>query len=151
MVTARVEAIDRLLGLEMGADDYICNPFSPREVVAWVRAVLRRADNAIGPQPPVPPLTLDKARFEAHLYGRGFDLTPVEFRPLNALASQPGRVFPRDRLMEHLYNDCRVVTDRTGDSHSKKLRRKLEAARLECRSMIRSVYGMGYKLESCSE
>lgn len=142
MVTARVEAIDRLLGLEMGADDYICNPFSPREVVARVWAALRRADNAIGPQPPAPPLTFDEARFEAHLYGRRLDLTPMEFRLLNALASPP----PRDRLMEHLYNVYRVVTDR-----SKNLRRKLEAARLECRSMIRSVYGMGYKLESCRE
>ena len=93
---------------------------------------------------------MDEARFEAHLYGQRLDLTPVEFRLLNTLASQPGRVFPRDRLMEHLYNDYRVVTDRTVDSHIKNLRRKLEAARPECKSMIRSVYGVGYKLESCS-
>lgn len=151
MVTARVEEIDRLLGLEMGADDYICKPFSPREVVARVRAVLRRVDGVLSSEPEGPALTLNEERFEAHLYGQRLDLTPVEFRLLNTLAGQPGRVFSRDRLMEHLYNDYRVITDRTVDTHIKNLRRKLELVRPQCKSMIRSVYGVGYKLERCSE
>lgn len=145
MLTARVEEVDRLLGLEMGADDYICKPFSPREVVARVKAILRRlqagppADNAPG-------LVIDQDRFEASLDGERLDLTAVEFRLLQSLAASPGRVFSRDQLMEKIYSDHRIVGDRTVDSHVKNLRRKLSAVRPGV-DLIQSVYGVGYRYE----
>ena len=142
IVTARVEEIDRLLGLELGADDYICKPFSPREVVARVRAVLRRA--IVAPAAPAPPIELDADRFEARVRGRALILTPVEFRLLHKLADQPGRVFSRAQLIEALYVDHRVVSDRTVDSHVKNLRRKLVDAGVD---PIASVYGVGYRLD----
>lgn len=144
MLTARVDEIDRLLGLELGADDYICKPFSPREVVARVKAVLRRAL----PQPDAPPehaLKVDPQAHRAWLDGTELDLTPVEFRLLRTLAGAPGRIFSRDQLLDHLYDDHRVVTDRTVDSHIKNLRRKLEAIREG--DTIRSIYGVGYRLD----
>ena len=140
MVTAKVEEIDRLVGLDLGADDYVCKPFSVRELVARVKAILRRGRTlAAG-------LALDEERHVAHLDGRVLDLTPVEFRLLRALASSPGRVFPRERLLERLYEDHRVVTDRTVDAHVKNLRRKLEEIR-PGEELVRSIYGVGYKLE----
>jgi two-component system response regulator BaeR len=145
MVTARVEEIDRLLGLELGADDYICKPFSPREVVARVKAILRRAQRAADTSS-APRLIIDDERFEASLDGRTLGLTPVEFRLLKTLAAQPGRVFPRQKLLDQLYADHRVVSDRTVDSHVKNLRRKLQEANPEL-EMIRAIYGVGYKLE----
>lgn len=147
MLTARVEEIDRLLGLELGADDYICKPFSPREVVARVNAVLRRADGRtehVAEQPPR--LEIDELRFVARAAGVELDLTPVEFRLLQALVSGRGRVFSREQLLDRAYADHRVVTDRTIDSHIKNLRRKLEAA-LPDERPIRSVYGVGYKMD----
>jgi two-component system response regulator BaeR len=145
MLTARVEEIDRLLGLELGADDYVCKPFSPREVVARVKAVLRRfaprdADARSGR------LVVDAERFRATIDGRAPDLTPVEFRLLRTLASRPGRIFSRNELLDHLYTDHRVVTDRTVDSHVKNLRRKLQQCGLED-EIVHAVYGLGYKLE----
>ena len=125
MVTARVEEIDRLLGLEIGADDYICKPFSPREVVARVRAILRRAQRGAA-APAATGFTIDEAQYRAAFDGRALDLTPVEFRLLNTLAAAPGRVFSRQQLLDNLYDDHRVVTDRTVDSHIKNLRRKLD-------------------------
>jgi two-component system response regulator BaeR len=142
IVTARVEEIDRLLGLELGADDYICKPFSPREVVARVRAVLRRASAAASAPPP--PIELDADRFEARVRGRALILTPVEFRLLHKLVEQPGRVFSRTQLIDALYVDHRVVSDRTVDSHVKNLRRKLVDAGVD---PIASVYGIGYRLD----
>ena len=142
MVTARVEEIDRLLGLELGADDYICKPFSPREVVARVRAVLRRAAAPASTEPP--PISLDDERFEARVHGRPLVLTPVEFRLLRKLAAQPGRVFSRTQLIDALYLDHRIVSDRTVDSHVKNLRRKLTEAGVD---PIGSVYGVGYRFE----
>ena len=142
MVTARVDEIDRLLGLELGADDYIVKPFSPREVVARVRAVLRRASAAAVPAEP--PFVLDEARFEARVRGRALILTPVEFRLLKKLGAQPGRVFSRAQLIDALYVDHRIVSDRTVDSHIKNLRRKLAEAGVD---PIASVYGVGYRLE----
>ena len=142
MVTARVEEIDRLLGLELGADDYICKPFSPREVVARVKAVLRRA-HAVD-STAAAPIELDEARFEARVRGMALSLTPVEFRLLGRLAAQPGRVFSRQQLMDALYRDHRVVSERTVDSHVKNLRRKLAAVGPD---PIDSVYGVGYRLE----
>jgi two-component system response regulator BaeR len=146
MVTALVEEIDRLLGLEIGADDYICKPFSPREVVARVKAVLRRASQAAAPGGTAPGFELDEARHTASLDGHRLDLTPVEFRLLKTLLDMPGRVWSREQLLDRLYDDHRIVSDRTVDSHVKNLRRKLEAARPEA-ECIRSIYGVGYKLE----
>jgi two-component system response regulator BaeR len=146
MVTARVEEIDRLLGLEIGADDYVCKPFSPREVVARIKAILRRANAAPGGDAAAAGLRLDEERYAASLDGETLDLTPVEFRLLRTLLDPPGRVWSREQLLDRLYDDHRVVSDRTVDSHIKNLRRKLGVARpdAEC---IRSVYGVGYKLE----
>ena len=141
MVTARVEEIDRLVGLDLGADDYVCKPFSARELVARVKAILRRPRNKAAAG-----LILLEAEHRAELDGRAIDLTPVEFRLLAALAAAPGRVFPRDKLLERLYADHRVVTDRTVDTHVKNLRRKLEEVR-PGEDLVRSIYGVGYKLE----
>jgi two-component system response regulator BaeR len=143
MITARVEEIDRLLGLELGADDYICKPYSPREVIARTRAVFRRIDA-------VPAwdenFAVDGERMEIRCRGRVLDLTPVEFRLLNTLLEKPGRVYSRDQLLNQLYEDNRIVTDRTVDSHIKNIRKKI-AHVLPGRDVIASVYGVGYKLE----
>ena len=144
MVTARVDEIDRLLGLELGADDYICKPFSPREVVARVKAVLRRVKRRDLPQDGG--LTLDDAGYRAAIGGRDLGLTAVEYQLLKVLASHPGRIYTRDQLMDMMYRDERVVSDRTVDSHIKKIRRKV-AAMLPDREIVHSVYGVGYKYE----
>ena len=144
MVTARVEEIDRLLGLELGADDYICKPFSPREVVARVKAVLRRTHG--GGQPAEQELVMDDAGWRATLAGRDLGLTAVEYQLLKVLAAQPGRIFSREQLMDAMYRDTRVVSDRTVDSHVKKLRKKV-ADIAPHREIIHSVYGVGYKFE----
>lgn len=145
MVTARVEEIDRLLGLELGADDYICKPFKPREVVARVKAVLRRTllgtvkSGGKG-------LQLDTDTFTASYDANKLDLTTAEFRLLAALHSRPGRVFSRQELLDAIYDDYRDVNDRSVDSHIKNLRRKF-AEHLSEGDTIHSVYGVGYKLE----
>ena len=145
MVTARVEEIDRLLGLELGADDYICKPFSPREVVARVKTVLRRTlPQAKGEAEHL--LTLDEERYQAILHGQKLDLTAVEFKLLSILARNPGRIYSRDTLMDKLYNDQRIVCDRTIDSHIKKLRKKISVVAPEL-ELIHSIYGVGYKYE----
>jgi two-component system, OmpR family, response regulator BaeR len=144
MVTARVEEIDRLLGLELGADDYICKPFSPREVVARVKAVLRRAKR--GERPAEAGVKLDEAGYRATIGGTDLNLTAVEFQLLKVLADQPGRIYTREQLMDAMYRDERVVADRTVDSHIKKIRRKI-AAVLPDREVVHSVYGLGYKYE----
>ena len=141
MVTARVEEIDRLLGLELGADDYICKPFSPREVVARVKAVLRRTASE---QSDKPGLVIDEEKFTARYCGHALSLTPVEFALLRTLSGQAGRVFSRDRLMDEMYSDYRVVSDRAVDTHVKNLRRKLQAVS-EGEELIESVYGLGYR------
>jgi two-component system response regulator BaeR len=147
IVTARVEEIDRLLGLELGADDYVCKPFSPREIVARVKAILRRV--AALPEAGSKryrDLHVDEESFVARVGDVTLELTPVEFRLLSLLAKQPGRVHTRDRLIESIYVDGRVVSDRTVDSHVKNLRKKLVAATGE-EDWIRSIYGVGYKLD----
>ena len=144
MITARTEEIDRLLGLELGADDYICKPFSPREVVARVRAVLRRAAHATDEVSAATGLVVDRERHRASLNGQALALTPVEFSLLSALIAQPGRVFTRDQLMNVMYADYRVVGDRAVDAHIKNLRRKL--LQIEPgREFIESVYAVGYQ------
>jgi two-component system response regulator BaeR len=144
MVTARVEEIDRLLGLELGADDYICKPFSPREVVARVKAVLRRAKRREAQAET--PVALDEGGLRARVAGHDLDLTAVEFQLLKTLVAQPGRIFSRDQLIDAMYRDARVVSDRTVDSHVKKLRKKI-ADVLPDREIVHSVYGVGYKYE----
>ncbi len=149
MVTARVDEIDRLLGLELGADDYVCKPFSPREVVARVRTVLRRVALAPSdlPRPGARTLSyrgveLDLDRLECRCEAEPVSLTPVEFRLLQTLIEHPGFVYSRDRLISACYDDHRVVSDRTIDSHVKNLRRKLGKD-----DLIHSIYGIGYKLD----
>ena len=143
MVTALVEEIDRLLGLELGADDYICKPFSPREVVARVKAVLRRV-NASEPAGSLSSLKIDTERHIASLNGQPLKLSPVEFALLIRLSSNPGQVFSRDQLMNSIYSDYRIVSDRTVDTHIKNLRRKLSDTSPGI-DLIESVYGVGYR------
>jgi two-component system, OmpR family, response regulator BaeR len=144
MVTARIEEIDRLLGLELGADDYICKPFSPREVVARVKTVLRRTGG--GQTIHAEGLVLDESRYRATLGGHDLELTAVEFKLLQFLAANPGRIYGRQQLMDRIYADQRIVSDRTIDSHIKKLRKKIEEASPGV-EIIHSVYGVGYKFE----
>jgi len=144
MVTARVEEIDRLIGLEAGADDYVCKPFSVRELVARVKVILRRPRGAARA---TPGLAIDIERHRATLDGKALELTPVEFRLLALLAAVPGRVLSRDKLLAELYEDHRVVTGRTVDTHVKNLRRKLAEARPGA-DLVRSIYGVGYSLET---
>ncbi len=144
MVTARIEEIDRLLGLELGADDYICKPFSPREVVARVKAVLRRGGG--GGMLHASGLVLDESRYQVTLNGLELGLTAVEFKLLKFLAASPGRIYGRQQLMDRIYPDERIVSDRTIDSHIKKLRKKI-ASVTPGQEIIHSVYGVGYKFE----
>ena len=123
MVTARVDEVDRLVGLELGADDYICKPFSPREVVARVKTVLRRARGATEPNRD---LVLDDDRQQLQLAGKTCEFTTVEYQLVRQLVGDPGRIFSRAQLMDGMYSDHRVVSDRTIDSHIKKIRRKLD-------------------------
>ncbi len=147
MTTARVEEIDRLVGLEIGADDYVCKPYSPREVVARVKAVLRRG---VGPETPeaatAGALQLEPQSLRVSAEGREVELTAVEFALLQALYRAPGRILSRNQLMDRIYDDHRIVSDRTIDSHVKKLRRKLDEL-LPGRELIHSVYGVGYRYE----
>jgi len=143
MITGRVEEIDRLLGLEIGADDYICKPFQPREVVARIRALLRRAhDWREGARDAA--LSFDDAALEARWKGVRLDLTAVEYRLLKTLGERPGRVLSRANLLDAIYEDYRIVNDRTVDSHIKNLRRKIAEAQAGA-NPIESVYGVGYR------
>lgn len=149
MLTARVDEIDRLLGLELGADDYVCKPFSPREVVARVRTVLRRLDKQSSRDQQAmhyQHISLYLDQFRCLVQQQEVELTPVEFRMLATLMGNPGRVYSREELMQEAYSDYRVVSDRTIDSHIKNLRRKLTVGKSGS-GLLRSIYGVGYKLE----
>ena len=147
MLTARVEEVDRLLGLELGADDYVCKPFSPREVIARVKAVLRRNPSTAGAaSSPALGLVLDATLWRASLRGQALNLTRREFRLLQVLSGQAGRIFSRGRLLELAYDDALDVNERAIDSHIKNLRKKLAAADPGA-DWIRNVYGVGYSLE----
>lgn len=152
MVTARVDEIDRLLGLDTGADDYICKPFSPREVVARIKALLRRAEGILAGLES----STDSQAFQVNEGGQAITwsnkplgLTPVEFRLLRLLLSHPGQVFARARLLDSLHEDMRDTSDRAIDSHIKNLRRKLEQAGANEVDIV-SVYGVGYRLDTAA-
>jgi two-component system response regulator BaeR len=145
MVTARVDEMDRLLGLDTGADDYVCKPFSPREVVARIKALLRRSEGALAKSVPAV-FAVDEARQQINWRGQPLPLTPVEFRLMRQLMSHPGQVFARARLLDTLHEDQRDVSDRAIDSHIKNLRRKLEQAGTG-EAGISSVYGVGYRFD----
>lgn len=146
MTTARVEEIDRLIGLELGADDYICKPFSPREVVARVKAVLRRHApiDLLKPEDSKP-LEIDHDSFIIRLYGKKIDLTPSEFKLVAALGAKPGRVWSRSQLLD-VFSGEKDVFDRTIDSHVKNVRKKI-AQHFPDLDLIQAVYGIGYRLE----
>lgn len=152
MVTARIDEIDRLLGLETGADDYVCKPFSPREVAARIKALLRRtqgalAGQAIGLQQVANTgLQVDEAKRQVLWAGHALPLTQVEYRLLALLLSRPAQVFGRARLLDSLHEDQRDVSDRAIDSHIKNIRRKMEQAQVT-EASIASVYGVGYRLD----
>jgi two-component system response regulator BaeR len=146
MITARVEEIDRLLGLELGADDYICKPFSFREVVARVKAVLRRSKTQVD-EDLLRGISLDRSRHQVTIMGKTMTLTAIEFTLLEVMAARPGRIFTRDLLMTSIYPDDRVVSDRTIDSHIRKLRRKIHDI-FPDKDIIMSVYSVGYKFEN---
>ena len=148
-LTAKAEEKSIMEGLGSGGDDYICKPYSPREVVARVKTILRRCkpQREMQQQDAESPLIIDEGRFQASWRGKMLDLTPAEFRLLKTLSHEPGKVFSREHLLNHLYDDYRVVTDRTIDSHIKNLRRKLESLDAE-QSFIRAVYGVGYRWEA---
>jgi two-component system alkaline phosphatase synthesis response regulator PhoP len=147
MLTARVEETDRLIGLELGADDYVTKPFSPREVVARVRAVLRRTSGseAAAAIVQVADLEIDREYRQVRLAGQPVELTPTEFDLLATLATQPGRPFTREELTEQVYDAVYTSFDRAVDSHIKNLRRKIETdpGRPE---YILTTYGVGYRL-----
>ena len=155
MLTARVEEIDRLLGLEIGADDYICKPYSPREVVARAKAVLRRTQqdrigDGIAGDAEVAgrhsKLVVNEQSATVSVGGQTTALTAVELKLLLVLSQSPGRIYSREQLMKKIYSDNRVVSDRTIDSHVKKLRQKIEQLNPQM-EFIYSVYGLGYKYE----
>ena len=148
MTTARIEEVDRLLGLALGADDYICKPYSPREVVARIKAVLRRASPEPTPisTPSAALLTLDARSYRVFANAQHTQLSTIEFMLLNTLYNEPSRLFSRTQLMDCIYQDQRIVSDRTVDSHIKKLRKKLSTLLPEY-ELIHAMYGAGYCYE----
>jgi two-component system response regulator BaeR len=144
MVTARVDEVDRLLGLDIGADDYVCKPFSPRELVARARALLRRTD---GPGLRAPQAWhVDEVGHRISWQGQWLPLTPVEFRMLRLLLTRPGRACSRAQLLDSVHTDMRDVSDRAIDSHVKNLRRKIQAVEPTFENIV-SVYGVGYRFD----
>ena len=147
MVTAMVEEIDRLIGLELGADDYICKPFSPKEVTARVKAVLRRSAPEYIKNAQSRGFQVNSDEYSVTLAGKKLDLTPVEFRLLSMFIEYPNRVYNRDQILNKVFDDGRIVLDRTVDTHIKNLRQKLKAVNPKS-DYIRSIYGIGYSFEN---
>ncbi len=147
MLTARVDELDRLIGLELGADDYISKPFSPREVVARVKAVLRRTGSSVRPEAKITQigeLSIDMDAHQVKLGGVELELTPTEFSLLAALAAQPGRVFSRLQLLEYSQGTAYEGYERTIDAHIKNLRAKIEPDSHNPQ-YIETVFGVGYR------
>jgi DNA-binding response OmpR family regulator len=143
VLTARGEETDRVLGLELGADDYVVKPFSPRELMARVKAVLRRrATHEASVRINIEGVSIDPDKYEVKVRGKTVSLTPTEFKILNLLASRRGRVFTRDQILDHLWGTEKAVIDRTVDVHIKNLREKLGPAS----RLIRNVRGVGYRI-----
>ena len=147
MLTARDEETDRLIGLELGADDYVSKPFSPREIVARAKAVLRRTQREVVQSEPVKigELKIDVENHEVRLAGQILDLTPTEFKILHLLAQKPGRPFTRLQIVEDSQGEAFDGYERTIDVHIKNLRRKLGDDGKEA-TYIQTVYGVGYKM-----
>jgi len=148
MLTAKVEEVDRLLGLEAGADDYLCKPFSPRELMARIKAILRRTehkDSAVNPSH-ASSFYVDESAQAISLKGKILELTRSEYLILKTFIAHPGQVFSRLQLLDHLSQDNFNVTDRAIDSHIKNLRKKLELALPEIQA-IHSIYGLGYRFD----
>lgn len=152
-LTARAGEVDRILGLELGGDDYVTKPFSPREIVARVRAILRRSQPS--PMPQAEPIVgegkvlhHDSAAMRVHCHGEPLDLTAHEYKLLLVLLGRPGRVFTRDQLLEYAWQDPGAVTDRTIDAHVKSIRAKLRAVRVGAEDLIQTRRGLGYLLAS---
>jgi two-component system phosphate regulon response regulator PhoB len=143
MLTAKAEEIDRIVGLEFGADDYVTKPFSPREVVLRIRAIMRRADTKeVEEHLVVGPIAIDAARHQVSVNGKQINLTSLEFRLLRTLMERRGRVQARDRLLNDVWGYETVINTRTVDTHMRRLRRKLGKAA----HVIESVRGFGYRL-----
>jgi len=145
MLTAKSEELDTIIGLELGADDYVAKPFSPKELVARVKAVLRRHEPVIETKKiEVGNLHLDLAKYEVHVNDNRIELTTSEFKILQLLSSKPGRVFSREQILDYLWGTEKTVIDRTVDVHIRHLREKL--GETSCR--IKNIRGIGYKLDT---
>lgn len=144
MLTARIDELDRLLGLDTGADDYVCKPFSPREVVARVRSLLRRSEGRLIASSV--PWKIDEASFRINWRGTWLLLTRLEFLMFRLLLSRPGRAFSRAHLLQSVYDELRDISDRAIDTHIKNLRRKIQVIEpsFDC---ITTVYGVGYRFD----
>jgi len=145
MLTARVDEEDRLLGLDTGADDYVCKPFAPREVVARVRSLLRRAEGRV--KASSKPWVVDEAAFRISWLGQWLPLTRIEFMMLRLLLARPGRVFSRQQLLANVHDSQRDISDRVIDTHIKNLRKKIQAVDPACDCIV-SVYGVGYRFDT---
>jgi len=148
MLTAKSQELDEILGLEFGADDYVTKPFSPREILARVKAVLRRSgnrkDNAVSYRREIDSnLTIDIDKFEVLLDSQPINLTPTEFKILDILSEKPGWVFTREKLLDLLWGNEKIVVDRTIDVHIRHLREKLG----DKGTIIKSIKGVGYKIQ----
>jgi two-component system response regulator BaeR len=144
MLTARIDEVDRLLGLDVGADDYVCKPFAPREVIARIRALLRRAEGKV--KTSTKSWVIDDASFRISWRGQWLPLTRIEFMMFRLLLGRPGQVYSRDQLLAAVHDTQRDISDRAIDTHIKNLRKKIHAVDLghDC---IASVYGVGYRFD----
>ncbi|MBP9060719.1 MAG: response regulator [Rhodoferax sp.] len=144
MLTARIDEVDRLLGLDTGADDYVCKPFSPREVIARIRALLRRAEGKV--KTSTKAWEINDASFRISWRGQWLPLTRIEFMMFRLLLSRPGRVYSRDQLLASVHDSQRDISDRAIDTHIKNLRKKVHAID-QGTDCISSVYGVGYRFD----
>jgi two-component system response regulator BaeR len=144
MLTARIDEVDRLLGLDIGADDYVCKPFAPREVMARVRALLRRSEGRV--KASGKPWEIDETSFRINWRGHWLPLTRIEFAMFRLLLGRPGRVYSRDLLMASVHESQRDISNRAIDTHVKNLRKKIQNVDPDC-ECITSVYGVGYRYD----